>query len=77
MPMEKPEHFGTNADGGRNDEYCCYCFKNGEFTEPHLTAEQMTDKVIDIMVSQMGMPAERVKPMMRAVIPTLKRWQRE
>ena len=23
--------YGTNADGGKNDEYCWYCFQNGEF----------------------------------------------
>ena len=27
MPMEKPEDFGTSNDGGRNEEYCCYCYK--------------------------------------------------
>jgi len=76
MPMEKPEDFGTNADGGRNDDYCCYCFKDGEFTEPDITMEQMTEKVIDIMVKQMNMAEAQVKPMMRAMIPQLKRWRR-
>ncbi|MBU4293030.1 MAG: zinc ribbon domain-containing protein [Actinobacteria bacterium] len=26
MPMMKPEDFGTNADGSKNEEYCTYCF---------------------------------------------------
>jgi len=77
MPMEKDEHFGTNAGGGKNEDYCCYCFKDGAFTEPDITMEQMKHKVIDIMVNQMHMPAEQVKPMMQAFIPVLKRWRSE
>ena len=33
MPMEKDGDFGTNSDGGRNEDYCCYCYKEGEFTD--------------------------------------------
>ena len=31
MPLEKPEDFGTNADGSRNKDYCCFCYENGAF----------------------------------------------
>lgn len=29
MPMTEEAHFGTNADGSFNKEYCCYCLKDG------------------------------------------------
>ena len=29
MPMTD-EQFGTNADGSKNEDYCIYCFKDGE-----------------------------------------------
>ena len=32
MPMADEELFGTNADGSKNEDYCIYCFKDGEFT---------------------------------------------
>ena len=49
MPMTGELH-GTNAGGGRNEDYCKYCFKDGAFTfqgsmeemiqlcVPHMTA---------------------------------------
>ena len=26
MPMTQEAHFATNADGSRNNDYCCYCY---------------------------------------------------
>lgn len=43
MPMEKPEDFGTSADGNRNEEYCRYCYQSGKFTDPDITREQMIE----------------------------------
>jgi len=33
MLMDSVEVIGTNKDGSLNEEYCIYCFKNGEFIE--------------------------------------------
>jgi len=33
MPIEKPEQFGTNADGSINHDYCIYCRKDGKFID--------------------------------------------
>lgn len=33
IPMHKvPQGAGTNADGSFNENYCSYCYQNGEFT---------------------------------------------
>ena len=32
MPLQKNEELGTNHDGSKNEEYCCYCYKDGAFT---------------------------------------------
>ena len=42
MPLQKQEELGTNADGSKNEEYCCYCFKGGAFTMD-CTMEQMIE----------------------------------
>lgn len=34
MPLAKDDEKGTNADGSKSEEYCIYCFVNGEFTKP-------------------------------------------
>ena len=74
MPMEKSEDFGTNADESRNEDYCCYCFKKGDFTNPNLTMEQMIDKLVGFS-DKMQMSQAQAKEMAQKVIPKLKRWQ--
>ena len=32
MPLTE-DVFGTNADGSRNEDYCMYCYKNGQFLQ--------------------------------------------
>jgi AraC family transcriptional regulator len=41
MPLENPSQFGTDANGVRVNDYCHYCFKNGKFTDQHITMKQM------------------------------------
>lgn len=46
MPLAHDEQGGgTNADSSKNLEYCSHYYQNGAFTEPNLTAAQMTAKV--------------------------------
>jgi len=73
MPMQKPEDFGTNADGSKGEEYCQYCFQNGEFTEPDLTMKRMVEKCAGIM-KQMNAPEAQIEQT-KQFIPTLKRWK--
>ena len=75
MPMATPEDFGTNADGSSNEEYCTYCFRNGEFTAPDMTMEEMIEHVAAIGVDKLGMAEDEAKQMASEVMPKLKRWQ--
>lgn len=74
MPMERPEDFGTNADGRKNKDYCCFCFQNGDFTSPDLTMEQMIDRLVRLS-DKMGMSQTQARTLAKTVIPKLKRWQ--
>jgi hypothetical protein len=76
MPLEKPDDFGTEANGFRINDYCHYCFHNGAFTEPNITMQAMIDKCVGIMAQQGIMPEAQAKALMLEVIPKLKRWQR-
>ncbi len=73
MPMQNPDDFGTNADGSKNNEYCSYCFRNGKFTEPNMTVEQMIEKCAGIM-KQIQMPQAQIEQT-KTFIPMLKRWR--
>ncbi len=77
MPLEKPEDFGTEANGFRINDYCHYCFRNGDFTEPSLTVQEMINKCAGIMAQQWIMPETQAKALMTEVIPKLKRWQKK
>lgn len=76
MPMRGAEHCGTNAFGGKNKEYCCYCFLEGNFTDEGITMEEKIKKNIEI-AKTMSMPEEEAVNLANTVIPTLKRWQNE
>ena len=73
MPMMKPEDFGTNGDGGKNEEYCTYCFQHGKFTIPNVTLAEMTEKLVT-MHDQMGMTEAEARAMANQNLPKLRRW---
>ena len=75
MPMHKPQDFGTNQDGSRNEDYCCYCWQKGEFTEPNITMDQMIDKVANMMARMQGISEDQAVEMCIHFIPKLKRWR--
>ena len=74
MPMERAEDFGTREDGGESNDYCCFCFKKGAFTDPNISMDEMIEKLVG-MASQMEMSEFQARDMARNVLPTLKRWQ--
>lgn len=76
MPLTEEGQLGTNADGSRNQDYCSYCWKEGAFTWPQATMEQMIDHCAPIM-AQSGFTQEEARQKMRQWFPTLKRWAGE
>ena len=78
MPLAD-ENKGTNADGGINDDYCTYCYKDGEFTQD-FTMSQMIEfclQFIDQMNAQTGLNLTPIqaKEQMFQYFPRLKRWR--
>jgi len=76
MPMQKPEDFGTIADGSKNKDYCCYCFQNGKFTF-NGTFEEYKEMQVKIAVKKMNMPEDKAREMVNTVLPKLMRWRAE
>ncbi len=74
MPMSKdPQKGGTEKDGSKNEIYCSFCYKNGEFTSPEIdTSEKMQKFCIEKMKEQ-GMP-KFVAWVFTRGIPKLDRW---
>lgn len=76
MPMgNEDELYGTNADGGKNGDYCKYCFENGAFTS-NISMEEMIEECIPHMVAaHSGMTEDKARKIMQEHFPTLKRWK--
>jgi hypothetical protein len=75
MPMARPEDFGMNADRSPNDEYCRYCFQNGEFTAS-MEMPEYIEMQIRIAVEKRGMAEDKAREMAEKIIPDLKRWKK-
>ena len=73
MPLTKDEEKGTNKDGSKNEEYCMYCFENGEFTHNMTLEETIADSVN--YAEEAGMTKEQMLKEAREILPTLKRWR--
>lgn len=78
MPLQATEHFGTNADGSINEEYCVWCYKDGAFTSD-CTMEEMIAHCVKYLGefnagSGTKYTEEEAIAEMRKYFPTLKRW---
>ncbi|MDO5561730.1 MAG: zinc ribbon domain-containing protein [bacterium] len=78
MPMNTEEaQYGTEVDGSLSDEYCIYCYKDGQFTQPDITLAQMADLDVSFMTQgENAMSAEEARKIVDSFLPTLKRWQK-
>jgi len=75
MPLEKPEDFGTSRSGYRVNDYCHFCYRDGAFTNPGLTMDQMIDLCVVIMRRQALMPEAEARVLLAEVMPRMKRWR--
>ena len=74
MPMTD-EDYGTEKDGSKNEEYCKYCYQNGEFTSD-ITMEEMIDFCVPKTAQATGMSEKEASEMSEEIFPKLKRWMK-
>lgn len=75
MPLNDAQLLGTEKNGEKNDEYCIYCYKDGEFTA-NCSMREMIDFCVEPMAAaHPEMSREQIKESMEKFFPTLKRWQ--
>ena len=73
MPITSKELLGTNKDGSINDDYCKYCYQNGEFIDKVSMEEYIV--MCSEYGSLAGMTNEEMKAFCTKLFPTLKRWR--
>ena len=75
MPLTSEDMYATEKDGSKNEDYCKWCYKDGEFIEK-CTMEEFIDKCAQFG-EQAGMTNEQMKEYCTKVFPTLKRWKKD
>ncbi len=73
MPIESREVLGTEKDGSVSEDYCKYCYINGEFIDK-VSMEEYID-MCSQFGAQAGMTNEQMKEHCTKHFPTLKRWK--
>lgn len=76
MPLKTDEDFGTEADGGKSEKFCRFCYVEGTYTTPEMTMEEM----IEISAkgwadSDPNVSYEQAFAEMEKIAPYLERWQ--
>ena len=74
MPIADDKLLGTNKDGSINEDYCKYCYQNGEFIDKVSMNEYI--EMCSQYGSQAGMSNEEMKGHCEKLFPTLKRWKK-
>ena len=79
MPLTD-EVLGTNADGTKNEDYCIYCYKEGQFLQD-CTMDEMVEfcsQFVDEYNKNTGQSLirEEYKSVLRQFYPNLKRWKK-
>ena len=71
MPITSNLQLGTNKDGSINQDYCKYCYQDGEFIDKVSMQEYI--EMCSKYGSQAGMTNEEMKEHCEKLFPTLKR----
>lgn len=75
MPLAKIELCGTEKDGSQSKKYCLYCYKDGIFTLPNSTLEEMVEISAKGWSDQdPNMSYAEAKAFLKKCLPYLERW---
>ena len=74
MPMSD-EHFASEKDGSKSEDYCKYCYQDGEFTSD-VSMEEMIDYSAPKAAEATGISEEEARKMCEEMFPKLKRWMK-
>ena len=73
MPMEGAV-YGKEKDGTLSEDYCEYCYADGEFTT-QCTMDEMIEQCVPFCVeADPTTTKEQARASMKEYFPTLKRW---
>lgn len=75
MPITSNDQLGTEKDGSASNDYCKYCYENGEFVDKVSMEEYI--EMCSQYGEQAGMTNAEMKKHCEKLFPTLKRWRQD
>ena len=76
IPIKHSTEFGRTASGAMDIRYCAYCLEKGEFTDPEMTVEEMTERVASTLAKKERIEIEEAKEKVSGIIASLDRWKK-
>lgn len=73
MPLSE-ELLGTESNGIKNRDYCQFCYRDGKFTHPRYSLQEMITHLQDQM-DQENLPQDIIESAISR-LPGLKRWKK-
>lgn len=78
MPLENEDVIGTNNSGSKNEDFCIYCYKDGNYTED-VTMNEMIDISLkhmkEMFKDNLDFNDDEALNKMKYFFPKLKRWK--
>lgn len=75
MPLKQdPKGGGTNADGSKSSKYCSYCYENGKFLQPNISASEM-QAFVKSKLKEKGGIMGLFAGLLSKGVPSLERWK--
>ena len=74
MTLEGGMQAGTESDDSKSLMYCQYCYKDGVFTNPDMTLDEMKN-VLDETIGKQGLKGKMFAWLGKKQLPSLKRWK--
>jgi len=75
MPMKKADDFGTEKGGNASVDYCCHCYKDGDFTWHASSLDEAVDGNIEFWEKEGNESDDELRARVREEFSKLKRWQ--
>ncbi len=73
MPLDNVDLYGTEKDGAPNNDYCKFCYVDGEFTHPDFTLDDMKEHMTKLLDKE-KLPEDILEAAINR-LPNLKRWR--
>jgi len=75
MPMKDAKDFGTEKGGGASADYCCHCYKDGDFTWTAANLDEAVESNIGFWEKEGDESDADLRARVKAEFSKLKRWK--